>query len=139
MQIGDNEWRNNMIYGVRVRRLRPVCLHFYLFFFPRYETISSCSQHCWIDWNSAVLCFKRLFHRGVWTFARFVRPLVATILGVWEIWSPHMTCTLYHIFLCWQKKPKNASPHRFWSRSMTRNWRLFLLALWKHMVGIIVP
>ena len=26
------------------------------------ETMSNCSQNCWIDWNSAVLCFKRPFH-----------------------------------------------------------------------------
>ena len=30
-----------------------------------YETMSNCSQNCCIDWNSAVLCFKRLFHIGV--------------------------------------------------------------------------
>ena len=50
-----------------------------------YETMSNCSQNCWIIWNSAVLCFKWLFHIGVWTF---VHPLLATILCVWEnlIW-----------------------------------------------------
>ena len=52
-----------------------------------YETMSNCSQNCWIDWNSAVLCFKRHFYVGVWTFARFVKPLLATVLCVWEIWS----------------------------------------------------
>ena len=26
------------------------------------------SQNCWIDWNSAVLCFKWLFHTVVWLF-----------------------------------------------------------------------
>ena len=33
-------------------------------FFICYETMatSSCSQNCWIDGISAVLCFKRLFH-----------------------------------------------------------------------------
>ena len=46
-------------------------------------TMSNCSQNCWIDWNSAVLCFKQLFHIWVWTFARYVRPL---------IWSP---CIMY--------------------------------------------
>ena len=38
--------------------------------------MSDCSQNCWIDWNSALLCF--------------VRPLVATILCIWEIWSPRI-------------------------------------------------
>ena len=28
------------------------------------------------------------FHIGVWTFAQFVGPLLATILSTWEIWSP---------------------------------------------------
>ena len=47
----------------------------------------NCSQNCWIDWNSAMLCFKRLFHIGGWTFTWFMRPLLATILCVWQIWS----------------------------------------------------
>ena len=29
------------------------------------ETMPSCSQTSWIDWNSASLCFKQLFHTGV--------------------------------------------------------------------------
>ena len=38
-------------------RLRPMLWHF---------LISNCSQNCWIDWNSAMLCFKWLFlHRGM--------------------------------------------------------------------------
>ena len=36
--------------------------------------------------GSSVLCFKRLVHIGVWTFSWFVRPLLATILCIWEIW-----------------------------------------------------
>ena len=32
----------------------------FLFFW--YETMSNCSQNWCIDWNSAVLCFKLLFH-----------------------------------------------------------------------------
>ena len=34
--------------------------------------------------------FKWLFHIGVWTVARFVRPLLAAILCIWEMWSPHI-------------------------------------------------
>ena len=37
--------------------------------------MSNCIHNCWIDWNSAMLCFNWLFHIGVWTFAWFVRPL----------------------------------------------------------------
>ena len=32
----------------------------------------------------------------------FVRPLLATILCIWEIWSPRIQC--HHVFPCWQKK-----------------------------------
>ena len=46
-----------------------------------YETMFNCSQNCWIDRNSAMLCFKWLFYIGVWTFARFVRALLATVYG----------------------------------------------------------
>ena len=59
--------------------------------------MSNCSQNCWIDWNSAVLCFKFkwLFHIGVWTFTWFVRPLLSTILCVCEIWLPRIQCITY--------------------------------------------
>ena len=66
--------------------------------------MSNCNKNCWIDWNSDTLCFKWLFHIGVWTFAWFVRPLLATILCVWEIWSGsniHIPCIMY--FTGWQK------------------------------------
>ena len=43
---------------------------------------------------------------GIWTFARFVRPLLATILCVWKIWSGSnnraQTCITY--FTGWQNK-----------------------------------
>ena len=64
--------------------------------------MSNCSQNCWIDSNSAMLCFKRLFHVGVWMFAWFVRPLLATILCVWEIWSG--SNKRVNIYINWQKK-----------------------------------
>ena len=66
------------VSGLRARRLTPARRHLLLFC---YETMSNCSQNCWIDWKSAAMCFKRLFHTGVWTFAQFVRPLLATILS----------------------------------------------------------
>ena len=52
------------ISGLRARRLRPARWHFKFSSSFCYETMSNCSQNCWIDWNSAVLCFKRLFHIG---------------------------------------------------------------------------
>ena len=76
----------SVFWSPRGRRLRPARWHFYLFIC--YETMSNCSQNCWINWNSAALCFKGLFHIGVWTFARFVRPLLTSILCIWEICSP---------------------------------------------------
>ena len=66
--------------------------------------MSNCNHNCWIDWNSAVL-----FHIGVWTFARFVRPLLATILCVWEIWSgSNNRVYMYH----WLAKMKRLHPHK---------------------------
>ena len=45
------------------------------------------------------LCFKQLFHIGVWTFAWFVRPLLATILYGWEICSgSNNRIFMYHVF-----------------------------------------
>ena len=61
-----------------------------------YEMMSNCSQNCWIDWNSAVLWFKRLRHIGVWTFAWIVRPLLATILLYMGNLFP--AYTMYHVF-----------------------------------------
>ena len=59
----------------------------------------NCSQNCWIDWNSAVLCFKRLFHIGVWTFSWFVRPLyMGNLVPAY---------TIYHVFPCWQNNKKD--------------------------------
>ena len=66
-------------------------------------------QNCWINWDSAVLCFKRLFHIGVWTFAWFVRPLLATILCIWEIWS---LCTQYITYFPVGKKKKRIAEKR---------------------------
>ena len=69
-----------------------------------------------IDWNSAVLCFT--FHIGVWTLARFVRPLQTTIRCVWGIWSGSNNRIMYHVFHRLTKKMilkklKNASPTDF--------------------------
>ena len=75
-----------------------------------YESMSNYSQYCWIDWNSFVLYFKRLYHIHVGV-QMFVRPLLATILCIWEIWS--------------LLAKKSVSPHWFWSHLMTRNQRLF--------------
>ena len=91
--------------------MRPSRGHFEFSVFC-YEMMSNCSQNCWINWNSAVVCFKRLFHVGVWMFAWFVRPLLATILCVWEIWSGSNN-RMYHAFH-WLAKKENA----FWSQNI---------------------
>ena len=71
-------------------------------FFLYYETMSNCSQNCWINFDC---CFKRLFHIGVWTFARFVKPLLVTIICVWEIWSgSNNRVYMYHVFHWLAKK-----------------------------------
>ena len=76
------------------RCLKPARRHF-SFKFVCYATMSNCSQNCWIDWNSAVLCFKRLFHIGLWMFAQFVRPLLATIFCIMGNLVPAYTCITY--------------------------------------------
>ena len=78
-----------------------------IFFYP----ISNCSQNCLIDWNSALL-----FHIGIWTFALFVRPLLATILCIWEILS--VCIHVSHISLIAKKEkekkrlPKKKEPKK---------------------------
>ena len=92
---------------------------FLVFYFICYETMSNCSQNCWIDWNSAVLCFKRPFHTGIMN----VSQICAASLGYhtlckWEIGPVPITtysCIMYFNGL-----------HRFWSWPMTRNRRLGL-------------
>ena len=59
----------------------------------------------YVQLQPKLLWFKRLFHIGVWTFARFVRPLLAIILCVWEIWSgSNNRMYMYHIFHWLAKK-----------------------------------
>ena len=103
--------------GLRTCRFSPR-VSIYLFSFC-YEMMSICSRNYWIDWNSAAPCLKWLFNVEVLMFAWFVRPLLATILCVWEIWSGS---NMQHVFywLAKNKFPKkDTSPHRFWSRLMT--------------------
>ena len=60
-----------------------LCRPLFVFSFC-YETMSNYSQNCWVDWNSTC-CVSTIYFIGVWTFARFLRPLSATILCVWTI------------------------------------------------------
>ena len=64
------------VSGLRARCLRPVRRYF---LFLCYETMSNCSQNCWIDWNS-------LHHHGKF--------------------GPRVD--MYHVglFPCWQKEKK---------------------------------
>ena len=78
--------------------------------FSLYETMSNCSQNCWIDWNSAVL-----FHIS---FARFVRPIYShqsSCMGN-VVWFQYLRVHELHISLVGQKK---ASPRQIWRRPMT--------------------
>ena len=74
--------------------------------------MSNCSQNCWIDWNSAVLCFKRIFHIGVWRFAWFVRPLLATILCIWGNLVPAYNVSRISLLAKkrWPKKKRVTTP-----------------------------
>ena len=97
--------------------------------------MSNCSQNCWIIWNSAALCLKRLFCRIC------EASLLATILCVWEIWSGSNHIHVFHLLPKKQKWQKSMSPHWFWSRttySMTRNQSLFLWSLCMYVLVFIV-
>ena len=50
-----DDLQKSQISGLCACHLRPAHLHFSFFC---YETMFNCSQNCWIDWNSAVLCFQ---------------------------------------------------------------------------------
>ena len=51
-------------------RFKPTHQQLFIdFFFFCCETMSNGSQNCWIDWNSAVLCFN-LFTSGILYFFR---------------------------------------------------------------------
>ena len=98
------------VSGLRARRLRPARWHFeFSFFFD--ETMSNCSQNCCIV---CPICAASLSHHTL-----YVGNLVPA----------HK---MYHVFPCWpkkdgRKKKESASPHRFGSRSMTRNRTLYFL------------
>ena len=79
-------WGNSILES----KISIKSIYFYCYFVC-YETMSNCSKNCWIDWNSAVL----------YGYARFLGPLSATILCIWEIWSPRIHVSL---FPCWQKR-----------------------------------
>ena len=60
----------------------------------RHNNLFIAMFNCWIDWNSAAN-----FSHRVWTFARFVRPLLATILCIMGNLVPVCTCNLSRISL----------------------------------------
>ena len=104
--------RSSVTFLVRPKKVRFLVSARVFFCCCCYETMSNCSQNCQIDWNFAVLCFKWLFHIGVWTFARFVRPLLATILYIWEIWSPRIQCITYFPVGKKQQQQQQKTRHR---------------------------
>ena len=89
--------------------------------------MSNCSQNCWIDWNSAVMCFQWLFHIHVcmgMNICLICEALVlATIhvLCVWEIWSGFNN----REYKTNKQQNLKKMHHRCWSRPLTRNWNLW--------------
>ena len=86
--------------------------------------MSNCSQNCWISWNSAALCFKRLFHiqcRGMNVCQICAASLSHYTLCMGNlVWfqEPHMYVS--HISLVGKTKRLQ----KRWP--VTRNRRLFL-------------
>ena len=100
----------------------------------------NCSQNCWIDWNSAALCFKQLFfYIGVWTFARL------PILCVWDIWCvSNNRAVIYHVFIDYQQPPppkKNNNNNNKQTNKQntilkpTRNRRLLFIFCWGGLIS----
>ena len=93
----------SLVSGLCALRLRLTHGHFYFFC---YETMSSCSQNCWIDWSFAALCFKLLFY----IMGMNVCPICVGCLCVWEIWSGSNTriyIYMYHVFHWLAKNKKD--------------------------------
>ena len=74
-----------------------------------YETMSNCSQNCWIDWNSAVLCFKWLSHKGMNVYAICEASLSHHTVLYMGTLVP--ACTMYQVFPCWQQKKVEKTVH----------------------------
>ena len=102
--------------------LQQLILYLFLFLFCS-ETMSTCSQNCWIDWNSVMLCFKWLFPRRRMNICLICEAYLRKF-GLVPITA--YTCITSFTAWQWKRLPKNsASPHRFGSWPMTRNRRLF--------------
>ena len=95
-----------------------------------YETMSNCSQNFWIDWISAVpvLCFKRLFHIGVWTFC----PICEASHSHHTLYMGNMV-PAYTSRITWSRisplankitPQKSVNAPLLKPIPMTRNWRL---------------
>ena len=93
--------------------------------------MSNCSKNCWIDWNSAVLCFKQLFHIGHMgmNVCMTETSLIRHTLYTWNLVPAY---TMYHVFPAGKKKrwPKKAR-HRtdFEGDRWPETGYYFLLAL----------
>ena len=74
-----------------------------LIFFLCCETMFNCSQNCWIDWNSAVLC-STLSHRGMNVCLICEASLSHHTLYMGNLVPAY---TMYHVFPCWQKREKD--------------------------------
>ena len=90
--------------------------------------MSNWSQNCWIDWNSALLCFETTFsHRSM-----NVCPICEASLSHYTLCMGNLSGSnnRVYVFNGWQKiffLKEGSSPHRFWIRPTTRNRRLFFL------------
>ena len=66
----------------------------------RYETMSNCSQNCWIDCNSAALCFEQLFHIRVENVCPICEGLSCPPYSVYGKCGlvPNNRVYMYHVF-----------------------------------------
>ena len=123
--LGHTEKSLRFLISVRVTSDPRIGIFSFLFIY--YETMSNCSQNCWIDWNSAVLCFKQLSHWGMASISHYT-----LCMGNWSGSNNRIYMYMYHVFhwlakkrLPKKKKKKSVPLHRYCGRTMTRNRRLF--------------
>ena len=120
--------KKSPVSGLQACHLRAARRHFYYILFLAMKRCPIAAKIARLIGNQPCCELNTFFHIGVWTFARFVRPVLATIY-VWGIWSgSNNSVYMYHVFHWLAKikkitppppqKKKNGSLHRFWSHHL---------------------
>ena len=81
--------KKSLVSGLRARHLRPARRHFEISLFC-YETMSNCSQNCWIDWPNVSFeqCINQSKHIAKWTVD----------ISLYPSYLPTLLTTIYTFF-----------------------------------------